>query len=553
MRRFLLLLGCLLLLTTSVFAAEGVITDMKTDCLIDAGGRCQVTQTVTIDISGLEQSLQFPMPEDAKKASLAGFKTSKTEEDGYSALILKNNAGFSGSRTFTLTYTTSASITEKNDVQTLQLSLLQPHWEYPIERYAFTVTLPNVFESFPTFSSGYLGDAVEDYMLVDAHDAMIDGSFSEPLKDHESLIMSLELESGFFSGTYATWSSNWVTVALVIALTLFALLYWLMKLRSPKLRKSGRSLPPDAALPCDLPYLLAQGRPDFNMLICHWGVLGYLGIFVDARGNVTLHKRVQMGNERRKLERKLFDALFAQGDICDGASLVYKRTASSAIHAIPRFWNRRLYDKTSGNPLIMKLISCVVCGIVMLESISVILPLMPMRWLLVLLSVLLAGALGAVVQYGPRAWLLGKKLWLAGSILAFIVLLVVANIAGFSMQMLLALALAVVTGYLTQHGGRRTAQGTQIASQALGFRRFLLRVSRTHLEMMLRRDGQYFYELLPYAESIGLGELLAEKLANVELEDCDWYFEDKKLPNQAVGFYKHLREALVMLELAIKN
>ena len=553
MRRFFLLLGCLLLLTTAVFAAEGTITDMKTDCLVDGSGRCQITQTVTLEVTGIENELQFPLPENAKKASLAGFDTSRSTHDGYTALTLKNSAGFSGSRTFTLIYTLSGSITEENGVQTIELPLLCPHWEYPITHYAFTVTMPKSFSSAPSFVSGYVGEAVEDYMDVRVRDAVVDGYFLSALKDHESLTLLLDVESGYFSGSHAVWSSDWTSVALVVLLSLAALVYWFMKLRSPRLRKGARSLPPDAALPIDLPYLIGQGRPDFNMLVCHWGALGYLEIHMDLKGNVTLYRRVQMGNERRRLERRLFDSLFSRGDACDGASLVYKRTAAAAISATPRFWNRRLYEKSSGNPLIMRLLSCLVSAIVLLETMSVLLPAMPLRWLLMLLSFVLGGVLGALVQYGPKAWFLGKKLHLALSAAVVVLLLILSGAASIFSQMLLALALAILTGALTLHGGKRSAQGNQIVSQALGFRRFLTRVSRTHLQGMLQRDGQYFYTLLPYAESLGLGRLLAEKLGDTELESCDWFYEERETPTRAVGFCEHLHEALVMLELSIRK
>lgn len=41
-----------------------------------------------------------------------------------------------------------------------------------------------------------------------------------------------------------------------------------------------------------------------------------------------------MGNERRGLECKLFAALFARADRCDGASIHYKNTAKSAAGAL---------------------------------------------------------------------------------------------------------------------------------------------------------------------------------------------------------------------------
>ena len=75
-------------------------------------------------------------------------------------------------------------------------------------------------------------------------------------------------------------------------------------------------------LPSDLPYLLAGGAPDFNMLICHWAALGYLTIEMDEKGHVLLHRQVIMGNERKRLEVQDFRSrCSARGDVCDGASL----------------------------------------------------------------------------------------------------------------------------------------------------------------------------------------------------------------------------------------
>ena len=37
------------------------------------------------------------------------------------------------------------------------------------------------------------------------------------------------------------------------------------------------------------------------------------------KGNVILRRRVEMGNERRRLECRLFSELFGDNDVCDGA------------------------------------------------------------------------------------------------------------------------------------------------------------------------------------------------------------------------------------------
>ena len=107
----LLLLFLLLALTTGA-AAAGTITDLRTDCLVAGNGSCQVTQTVTIEFTGIEQILTIPLGANAKRASIAGYRAQKTVEDGYTLFQLKDDAGFAGSRTFTVTYTLSGLVSE---------------------------------------------------------------------------------------------------------------------------------------------------------------------------------------------------------------------------------------------------------------------------------------------------------------------------------------------------------------------------------------------------------------------------------------------------------
>ena len=121
------------------------------------------------------------------------------------------------------------------------------------------------------------------------------------------------------------------------------------------------------------------------------------------------------------------------------------------------------------------------------------------------------------------------------------------------LAVLLVIVCLVLLGLLTLHGGRRTAFGDEIVTQAMSYRRFLRRVTQSQLLSRLAQDSQYFYRILPYAEAIGLGAGLARTLGNTELEQCDWYQEQQPLPRTAAGFYSHLQEALALLELSIRK
>ena len=549
-KRFLLLLFLLLALTTGA-AAAGTITDLRTDCLVAGNGSCQVTQTVTIEFTGIEQSLTIPLGANAKRASIAGYHAQKTVEDGYTLFQLKDDAGFAGSRTFTVTYTLSGLVTETDGEQTLNLPLLCPKWDYPIEHFSFTVTMPKDIETVPSFSSGYYGDVIEDYMTAARQGAVLLGDLDTALKDHESLTMTLALGPRYFTGTYSGWSANWVAAAFCILFAVLALGYWFVTLRSPRLSVSSRSLPPDSALPCDLPFLLAGAKPDFNMLLCHWASLGYLSIAVDPQGHVSLLRHMYMGNERRGLECKLFAALFARADRCDGASIHYKNTAKSAAGALARFWGRRLYERGSGNVLVMRALAALCSGVALLSAASFLLPVLPLRWLVLALCFVLGAAMSACVQLAAIRWYLRHVPVLALGGVCAVAMLVLGNLSGTFPLMLLAAALSALTGVLTRHGGQRSRAGGRLLGQVLGFRQFLRRVTPSHLLMRLQRDPQYFYRTLPYAEAMGLGAMFARKFGDTELDPCEWYNEPN-LPRTAEGFYEKLKETLALLNLSIQ-
>ena len=90
MKRLLLLLVCLLALCTGVCAAEPVISEMKTDCTLTGSGSCQVTQSFTLEISGAQTQLRFPLSPGAKKASVAGYNAQKQTDGDCPVLVLSD-------------------------------------------------------------------------------------------------------------------------------------------------------------------------------------------------------------------------------------------------------------------------------------------------------------------------------------------------------------------------------------------------------------------------------------------------------------------------------
>ena len=181
----LLAVLCALALCVPAFAADAtVITDMKTDCLVDASGSCQITQTVTIDIAGTEDTIELPLAANAKKISVAGYKYKKDDAGrlhGARSLLQRRLLPAAGPLPFS--YTVSGLVTEQDKIQTLTLPLLA---HQSGTGRSTTTILPSPFppplRATRTFTSGYYGDVIEDYMSFTVRDGMIGGTVTTALQ-----------------------------------------------------------------------------------------------------------------------------------------------------------------------------------------------------------------------------------------------------------------------------------------------------------------------------------------------------------------------------------
>ena len=112
---------------------------------------------------------------------------------------------------------------------------------------------------------------------------------------------------------------------------------------------------------------------------------------------------------------------------------------------------------------------------------------------------------------------------------------------------------AAPTGEPAAHGGPRRPEGDDIVAQTLGSRRFLLNATDHHAQQMLRRDPQYYYKMLPYAEAMGQGRRFTGLFHGVRLEPCPWYEAAAGTPTTPAAFYDHFCETLAILNVSIRK
>ena len=520
-------------------------------CTVNESGRAYVQQTLELSILGSLQEIAFTFPADAKSPKVEGYKTKSAMENGVRVLRVSSDTGFTGTLTFQLSYNQTGLVTAGEASQTIQLPLLSPQ-AYPIQALSFSVTFPEDFASTPSFESGYYKDVIEDLMTVSSSGGVVTGILTTPLNDNDTLTLSLTLPEGYFAGNFGEGIGSVVLLVLSILFALLGLLYWFRLLRNKTLRVSARSLPPDGVNPGDLPFLLAGGDADFNMLVSYWASLGYVSFFINQAGHVIIRRRMEMGNERRAYERKLFLLLFGDESYCDGASLHYKKVGSKAMAVIPRYWARRIFDKRSGSPFLAQLLCCLACACSTTLAMDALAP-ESMHFLFLIASFIAGFAFSYCLQKAASAYYLNDWVRTGIGVSCGFLLLLVGLLGGAGLATVIAGGASAFVGWQTAHGGRRKPEGDDIVAQTLGFRRFLLNATDHHAQQMLRRDPQYFYKMLPYAEAMGQGRRFTALFHGVRLETCPWYEVAKGTPTTPAAFYDHYCETLAILNVSIRK
>ena len=70
---------------------------------------------------------------------------------------------------------------------------------------------------------------------------------------------------------------------------------------------------------------------------------------------------------------------------------------------------------------------------------------------------------------------------------------------------------------------------------------------------MLRRDPQYFYKILPYAEAMGMGQKFVALFHDCRLEPCQWFETARGTPVSASAFYESYADCLDKLQPFLHN
>lgn len=539
-RRWIVLLLCLILLATGA-SASGRITQAEVLGQVSDRGNCAMTLQLRLNLSEQEESLTIPLGEGASGVSVSGASARVRKIGGIPSVVLKSDAGFIGEQQITLIYTLKDCTDSRG---TLTVPILAPGLAYPVSGLRFTLTLPGSFNATPAFTSSYYGTDVDNYMTVTVENGTVSGTLNVELRDREALTMTLKAPELFQVSDQASAHSRLFLLFMAV-LALMAAAYWGIRLRwTPGRIHASAQIPLDVSageISC-----LLGGPMDLGLTVLSWARLGYLVLHLDPDGNLTLHKRMEMGNERSAYEGSAFRALFGRGQLVEAGSRHFQELRQKLAAGKPPA--RGLYTKTSGNPRLVRILAAAsaFCGGLALGSLYA-----PGGALRILLPLLAGGSCAAgslLLQSAPRALLSCQRrpgLW--GLVGMLLILLPGLQAGSLALAAVICLS-SLLLGALVLFGGQRSAGGAYAVQAVLGLLRYLCRTPSKQLRQAQHQNPALYYELAPYALALGVDRRFARRFGNLRLSSCSWLLTDTPQGGTPETWYPLLRRTLTVLD-----
>ena len=521
LRRALMLLLCIGLLTTAVFA-DDFITNASSVSIVTASGTCQVSLNVTVRLSEAAASPRFALPGNAKNVTLNGasVRTYASSVSGDVILAdLSSLKGLVGDYPLSFTYTLSDVTVTENRKLYVVIPMLSGS-DYSIQAMSFQVTMPGEITHKPSFSSGYLQTGVESIISYVSGGNMINGSITQALADQETLTMKLQVNEEDFPGKLYIEREGNPEVLYMVLCGAAALVYWLLMLRNVPLIRRRETLPPEGITAGELGCRLTMAGVDLTMMVFSWAQMGYVKIVPDRHGHVMIVKKMEMGNERTDFENRCFQSLFGRTDAIDATGQAYAKLYNKVVQTVSGA--KELHRRKAGNTRLFRVIGTGVSGFC---GICFAMNMIHHPGFQIFASVIL-GALGVIIGWciqGAmyRVHIRGKMRLYLGVGCAY-AWLIVGLIAGVFWIGFVTVLVELLLGLMVAYGGRRSDLGLYQAGQILGLRRYLKTISAEDMDRNLENNPDYFFDMMPYALALGVDKAFAKRFGRRDIGQCNY-------------------------------
>jgi uncharacterized membrane protein YgcG len=461
---------------------------------------------------------------------------------------------------YTLSYVYDIGDDGLEDMDELYCNILADY-DTTTDKMTFTIEMPHPFDANRlNFTHGPKGSKDNTYVEWSVSGTVSDGTvitgrLTRVNQPHEQLTVALPLPKGYYTAAAgrthgnASLAYSWLALPAVGV----SLLFWYFLGRERKFFPTVEFYPPPGINPADAGYVMNKkvSKMDVISFIIYWADKGYLHIS-DAVSGFSLRKLREMDPEAKPYEKKLFDAMFGRASdgqvttstLADGefySDLENARKNLVSFHNEDpgtRIFKKGAYKLLIGAPLLICLfiiIFTALGGAMEIESVLAALAVAGVcLFCLMLLGILLSFSINCIRR---RKYVL--------SIMAAVMPIALFGIMGQAAALIIPCA-------LIYGSRRRTDVGLKYLERLTGFKTFLETAERDRIDMLANKDPQYFYNVLPYALTLGVTDTWAKKFRHVGLRPPEWYDSSETESSfSSLSFASNLSDGLSRFEKAV--
>ncbi len=458
--------------------------------------------------------------------------------------------GLSKGKTLTYRFTYTMECHFSNTEKGMIIDFVGGGWPFALNNVDVKVSFPAELAAYQIHSTKF-GESGNDYVEVveetstylHLHADKLPLSYSDYGNFAVPVTVQFDLVDGGLQPKLAldfTRPTVWVPIVLGLLLLSGAAVLFFFSRNKPVLSTVVGFKPPEGKDPMTVGYQLDGNvdNEDITSMIYYFASKGYLSISFEE-GEAVLHRKCEfdLPDTESAHAKALFEGLFDDGRtttcVSDLKNAFYVHADKAKILVGSK--KREMYQRSS-------LVRFVLCALLAMGAFLLIPALVGLIYvgggyvsflggMMMLLPVGVSAVLSMVLENYRYKWDTKRKVGIWLIIALAMVIGGVFYVAAYTHVLTLAERLITLLGgygVLILGSGTlvRTEEHTELLGRILGFKEFILVTKKERLEELIEQNPALFYDVLPYAQVLGVSDVWEEKFKSITIQPPTWYEGD---------------------------
>ena len=452
--------------------------------------------------------------------------------------------GVEAGNTLTYRFRYTMEVAEKaNDG--MMIDFVGAGWPIALKNVSVHITFPAPVTSY-TVHSGRFGSSGNDYVTVaQSGDKTVMKLTADTLPLHtnsygERMAAAVTVDFKFRENVFDSYAATriakptvWVVLGVcAVCLAAVFVLLWLCR-NKPLLTPVVNFKPPEGMDPLRMGKFIdgSVETEDVTSMIYYFASEGYLTIGLNGDDPVLTRTEKPFPDNAPPYQKTLFYGLFKMGNSVEISELANKYYESIdiarvqlATKEIPRYEGKSL--------VIMALCGLVALAAFFLPPIFIGLTfvgggyLYPVTAIMAipLLAIVLFGYLQETRKHkgkGAKSWTV--VLTVVAMLIGGVMFLFIGNHLLTELEKILMLAVGYLAACLAPKALTTTKKHNDVMAHVLGFKEFITVTEQDKIKFMLEENPELFYDILPYAQVLGVTDEWEDKFKDITISAPTWY------------------------------